>query len=286
MQIKSNIWKHETSTGVLFIKKYENLAVADKVKYIHQQLEQIQFPYVIPIKKSKEPELLVQKWLKNSVSADFSNAQHRKSSLKILKALHETCNVIDWKSNYLISRQHLLRKWSARLEKFLLNERDLLPYLQHSYHDITLFAKRVLNQIRKQKLEKSAKLTLLHGDVVHHNFLVCDDGNMKLIDFDLATIGDPAEELILWMHRALPNVDYDVRFLINENPYLKEIGLRKIHCLQYPNELLREWLFVLQLGELEREAFLDYLMPFTEKALRHWPDLVKETEKIQSSSNF
>lgn len=283
MQIKSNIWKHETSNDILFIKKYENLAIADKVKFIHKQLEKIQFPYVIPLKKSKEPDLLVQRWQKNSLSADFSNAQHRKASLNILKSLHETGEVIDWRSNYLIPRQHLLQKWHARLEKFLLNERDLVPYLQHSYYDITLFAKRVLNQIRKQKVEKNRKLTLLHGDVVHHNFLICDDDIMRLIDFDLATIGDPAEELILWMHRALPNVEYDVRYLINENPYIQEICLPKIYYLQYPNELLREWLFVLQLGEMEREAFLDYLMPFTEKALRHWPDLVAETEKIKSS---
>lgn len=55
MQIKNNIWKHETSKGTLFIKKYENSSVAQKVKLIHQQLEAIKFPYVIPLKKAGNP---------------------------------------------------------------------------------------------------------------------------------------------------------------------------------------------------------------------------------------
>lgn len=281
MQIKNNIWKHETSKGTLFIKKYENTSVAQKVKLIHQQLEAIKFPYVIPLKKSREPDLLVQLWQPNSMSADFSNKNQRKQALKILKSLHETGDKIDWKSHLVIPKQNLFQKWNARLEKFLLNEEELRPFLHHAYYDITLYANRVLKQMRKQKQKVSGKLTLLHGDVVHHNFLVCEDKTMKLIDFDLAVVGDSAEEMILWMHRALPTINYDLKSLLNEHPFLYDLCLQKIYYLQYPNELLREWLYVLQLGDYDKEAFLDYLMPFTEKALRHWPDLINEIENLQ-----
>lgn len=285
MQIKNNIWKHETSKGTLFIKKYDNSSVADKVKLIHQQLEAIKFPYVIPLKKSKEPDLLVQLWQPNSMSADFSNGFQRKQAIKILKSLHETCDKVDWKSYPGIPRQNLFQKWNARLERFLLNEAELRPYLQHAYYDITLFASRVLKQMRKQKQKVTGKLTLLHGDVVHHNFLVCEDQTMKLIDFDLAVLGDSAEEMILWMHRALPTMEYDLHQLITEEPFLYELCSQKIYYLQYPNELLREWLYILQLGDYDKEAFLEYLMPFTENALRHWPDLISETEKLQKKIN-
>jgi len=283
MQIKNNIWKQETSKGTLFIKKYDSSTSAEKVKFIHRQLELIEFPYVIPLIKSKEPDLLIQKWQKHSSSADFSKAKHRKDALHILKSLHDTGNVIDWKSNYIIPRQHLYQKWNARLERFLNNEQELVPYLQHAFYDITLYANNVLKQMRKQQNDRAKKrVTLLHGDVVHHNFLVLNDGSMKLIDFDLGVIGDPSEELILWMHRVLPTINYDLKLLMKENPYLMQNCLPKLHYLQYPNELLREWLFVLHLGEIEREAFLDYLMPFTEKALRHWPALMSEIEILQS----
>ncbi|MFP3916432.1 phosphotransferase [Lysinibacillus telephonicus] len=281
MQIKNNIWKHETSKGTLFIKKYENSSVAQKVKLIHQQLEAIKFPYVIPLKKSREPDLLVQLWQPNSMSADFSNINQRKQALKILKSLHETGDKIDWKSHLVIPKQNLFHKWNARLEKFILNEEELRPFLHHAYYDITLFASKVLKQMRRQKQKVSGKLTLLHGDVVHHNFLVCEDKTMKLIDFDLAVVGDSAEEMILWMHRALPTINYDLKSLLNEHPFLYDLCLQKIYYLQYPNELLREWLYVLQLGDYDKEAFLDYLMPFTEKALRHWPDLINEIEILQ-----
>ncbi|MFL0506647.1 phosphotransferase family protein [Ureibacillus sp. 179-F W5.1 NHS] len=283
MQIKNNIWKQETSNGTLFIKKYENVSVAEKVKSIHKQLDSIKFPYVIPLVKSKEKDLVIQLWQNNSYSADFSNADQRKQSYKILKALHDTGNVIDWKSQVIFPRQHLYQKWNARYERFLINEKELIPYLQHTYYDITLFASRVLKQMRRKRHKVNGKLTLLHGDVVHHNFLICEDKKMKLIDFDLAVVGDSAEEMILWMHRVLPTMDYDLKKLFKEIPYLHQLCLPKINYLQYPNELLREWLYVLQLGKYERDAFLDYLMPFTEKALRHWPDLIIETEKLHSN---
>ena len=281
MQLKNNIWKQETSKGTLFIKKYENQAIADKVKFIHKQLESIRFPYVIPLVKSKESDLIVQMWQNNSNSADFSIYDHRQQSLTILEALHRTNKIINWKNQTTIPRQNLQQKWNARLERFILHENELRPYLQHGFDDIVKFSERVLKQMRRKQFS-NGKMALLHGDVVHHNFLICNEKEMKLIDFDLAVLGDPAEELVLWMHRVLPTVEYDLSSLLKENTYLANGCLKKLNYLQYPNELLREWLYFLQLGNYEREAFLEYLMPFTKNALSHWPQLVQEIEKIQS----
>src|SRR5690606_41006573 len=200
--------------------------------------------------------------------------------VKILKALHETNKQIEW-SHYPVIPQHkLIQKWNARLERFLFQENELVRYLSHHYYDIVLYANKALKKIQQNPGPTPKKLTLLHGDVVHHNFLITRDG-MKIIDFDLSVVGDPADELILWLHRALPTVNYDLQKLLNENQYLKDTCLRKLHYLQYPNELLREWLYILQLGDIEKEAFLDYIMPFTENALRHWPLLIAKSERIR-----
>lgn len=279
MQIKNNIWKQETPNETLFIKKYENDMIAEKVKFIHDQLEEIEFPYVIPLKKTNDPNLVVQSWQHRSYSSDFSDKSNRKQSVKILKALHETNHDIYWQNNPIIPKQNLFNKWTVRLERFLSYEKELVPYLQDAYYEIVLYAEKTLRKMRKKGEKKPSNLTLLHGDVVHHNFLITREG-MKLIDFDLSVVGDPADELILWLHRALPTVNYDLIEILNENQYLLENCHQKIHYLQYPNELLREWLYILQLGDLEREAFLDYIMPFTERALRHWPELIAKTEKI------
>lgn len=280
MQIKNNIWKQHSGNETLFIKKYDQIHVFEKVALIHEKLEKIRFPYIIPLKRSKEPYLLVQSWQKNSYSADFSKVKHRKKAVKILKALHETNKHVDWHLYSEIPKQKLIQKWQARLERFLMQEKELVKYLRHHYYDIVLYANKALEKIQQKPGTGPKTLTLLHGDVVHHNFLITKDG-MKLIDFDLAVVGDPAEEMILWMHRALPNMDYDLERLLLEQKYLREICLAKLHYLQYPNELLREWQYVLHLGDHEKDVFLEYIMPFTEKALRHWPDLMSATEKIQ-----
>lgn len=277
MKVKNNIWKKHTPQGTLFIKKYDNETVAEKVKLIHHELENIQFPYIIPVVKTKGANIFIQPWQHSSSSADYSLKEDRKDSLKILKTLHETNKFIDWKQFEIIPRQNLFHKWSSRLEKFLFFENELYPYLEDAIYDITLYASNVLRKMDKKNRFDG---TLLHGDVVHHNFLNCNDG-MKIIDFDLAVIGDSAEELLLWIHRVLPQVEYNLQFLLNENPILYNRCLQKLHYLKYPNELLREWLYAIHLTDDEQEEFFDYLIPFTEEALYYWPDLIAEIDRIQ-----
>lgn len=278
MKVKNNIWKKNTPQGTLFIKKYENESVVEKVKCIHENLEAIQFPYVIPLIKTMGSNVLIQPWQHSSRSADYNIEEERKLSLEILNALHETNKFIDWKKLKIIPKQNLFYKWSSRIEKFLFFENELYPFLDDSIYEITLYASRVL---RKMKNQKTNNFTLLHGDVVHHNFLICEKG-MKIIDFDLAAVGDAAEELILWMHRVLPHVNYDLEYLLNENPILYDRCISKLHYLKYPNELLREWLYAVHLTDEEQEEFLDYLIPFTEEALNCWPDFLAEIDRIQS----
>ena len=103
--------------------------------------------------------------------------------------------------------------------------------------------------------------------------------NPVLIDFDLACLGDPAEEVILWMHRVLPHVNYNVYDLLNEQPYT-EIVHQKIGYLLYPNELLREWLYLLQVNDEQREQLLQYVRPFTSRSLQMWPTLVQQVNRI------
>lgn len=277
MKLKNNIWKKQTPQGTLFIKKYENEAVAEKVKFIHESLEKIHFPYVIPTVKTSVSNVLIQPWLESIRSADYNIREDRRQSLKILKSLHDTGKKINWKRYAIIPKQDLFQKWNNRIEKFLFYENELSPFLDDSIYDIMLYATNVL---RKMKKHPPQNLTLLHGDVVHHNFLICEDG-MKIIDFDLAAVGDASEELILWMHRVLPHVNYDLEFLLNENPILYNRCLPKLHYLKYPNELLREWLYIVQIEEHEKEEFLDYLLPFTQEALDCWPDFVAEVDRIQ-----
>ena len=37
------------------------------------------------------------------------------------------------------------------------------------------------------------------------------DGFIRFIDFDLACTGPAGTEIALWIHRVLPQIDYDIR---------------------------------------------------------------------------
>ena len=115
-------------------------------------------------------------------------------------------------------------------------------------------------------------ITILHGDVVHHNFL-SNEKTYKIIDFDLAVIGPKEMEDILWMHRVLPSIDYDIYLLLSEFPQLEEVVLKHKEALMYPNELYREWIYAYALPLERKQKFIDQLIPYTNKALTAWPKL-------------
>ena len=124
--------------------------------------------------------------------------------------------------------------------------------------------------------------TLLHGDVVHHNILRDRDGIIRFIDFDLASTGPAGTEIALWIHRVLPQIEYDIEFLLNEQPSLQKLDNSSKSLLLFPNELLREWLHFFTLSEKSREKQAKKLIPFTKSALSHWPELWYNVERMKN----
>ncbi|MFF5996867.1 aminoglycoside phosphotransferase family protein [Lysinibacillus sp. KU-BSD001] len=270
MQLKENCWRYDTEKGAFFVKYYDDAFIADKVRFIHKKLMKNHFPYIAPITSQKSTPYIVHQWV-HGRPANYEKTEDRTKSLEMLKALHET-NVL-WK-DALLPRQDLLKKWEVRFARFKNNEKELLPLMGKDFYTISNMTEQAL---RKIEASKTSKFTLLHGDVVHHNFLLGDQP--AIIDFDLACLGDPADEVILWMHRVLPHVNYDIYALLNEQPYA-EITRQKRNYLLYPNELLREWLYLLQVNEAQKEQLLQYVRPFTNQALQMWPVLRKQIDKM------
>lgn len=223
----------------------------------------------------------MQPWQDGSRVADFVHKKDRTNALQLLKQLHETGERVDWKGSKLLPESRQLLKWRLRLTRFQEGLPTLAYYLpKNLLRQILSYGERALLEIKKAEIDlPKEKVTLLHGDVVHHNFLVCADGRMCLIDFDLAQKGEAGDELILWLHRVLPNMNYNLLDLMDEQAHLQTIPTEKLHRLKFPNELLREWLHVLTLNEEQRDVFLDYLLPFTETALTSWPDLWYDSER-------
>lgn len=277
MQLKRNCWKWETTSGNYFVKFYDELYNAQRVKMIYEKLKNIDFPFIAPVRSNSAPHYIVQHWL-DGRQAQYEHYEDRQQVLDMIQCLHETNSIVNW-SEEMIPVHNLHHKWTIRFERFLANEEKLLPLLKEQYYSIVSLTELALKKMRKVKGKKE-KRTLLHGDVVHHNFLLSD--TPKMIDFDLANLGEPSDEVILWLHRVLPNVDYDLSLLLKQHPYT-HIAKSKLDYLLYPNELLREWLYILQVDDKQKNTLLEYLYPLTNQTFAKYPYLRKQIEAEKQS---
>lgn len=273
-KIKPNVWHCQSEKEEVVVKKYDNPMVAKKVKVIHESLADMQFPHTISKVKLEDKNILIQPWIKNARAFNYQYKSDRTNSLAILQKLHQTGDKVDWsKEDYLLPIYDLKLKWQERLQKFILHYAQVSVYLgTDNCNQLILYAQEALSEFKKIEPLKSKK-TLLHGDIVHHNFLRDLQENNILIDFDLASYGHPEEELIMWMHRVLPNLNYNLKALLNEQPSLKGIPETYLQTLRFPNELLREWMYVKTVTNERQQAFVEELIRFTEEALSSWPKL-------------
>ena len=275
--IKENCWKWDSSKGPYFMKYYEDLYVAQKVKIIHTTLEKLQFPYHVRAETNDDAHILKQRWFEGE-SADYRKLEDQKLALEVLQALHETRFEIDWYTQDLLPYYHLKEKWIQRLARFIEHEIPLIELLQENYKKIVWMAENALRNMENSTLSKQTR-TLIHGDVVHHNFMIGDDG-IKLVDFDLAAVGEYTDELILWLHRVLPNVSYDLKGLMDQHPYLQQ-AKHKLHYLRFPNEIMREALFYLKCNTRQQEACYPFIQSLVRETIAYEHQLNSMIDRLQ-----
>lgn len=279
-KIKQNVWKMESDGAVYSVKKYTSLAQAVKVRHVHQVLSTHGFPHIVPVLEKEDPLLFIQPWLEGARAVNFKRRMDRLDSFKALQALHDTKSHIDWSTVSCLPYYHMLEKWDVRFAKFLeLREvcEQFLPF--HMIEELLAYSEEALKVCKKQQPSVSS-LTLLHGDVVHHNILRDNCGQIRFIDFDLACLGTAEDERVLWIHRVLPQISYNAVFLMGEHPDLLTLSNQSLAKLLFPNEILREWLHLLSLPASQRQRMVNKLLQFTETALSHWPKLWYDVERM------
>ncbi|MBD7908368.1 phosphotransferase [Sporosarcina gallistercoris] len=285
-RIKENVWRIEEDGIDYSVKRYSDVRDAIKIRKIHELLQIVGFPFCASVTSKGNAHIVVQPWIMDASPVDFTKQSDRRASLTALEALHETESVVDWKSLPYLKTYSLLEKWSWRLERFRNNRQTIASYLGDDACDlIEWYSEQALECLRTVPARESPH-TLLHGDVVHHNLLKTRDGNVMLIDFDLACTGHPDVEIALWLHRVLPKVDYNARQLFDEEPRLQVLGQQSIAMLQYPNEVLREWSYLTTLPEERQRILAQQLIPFTELALMRWPDLCRFSNDLLEHNHY
>jgi aminoglycoside phosphotransferase len=278
-KVKKNVWKVVEEDSAYSLKRYMTRSTAVKVEYVHRQLHAIRFPHIVPIIPTEDPLLIMQPWIEGTKPVNFRRRADRTDSLLALQALHRTKEHIDWDASPYLHRYQLLEKWRDRLDRFIDNRVALENFIPGQMIDeIIMYGENALPIVKKSS-RKVSDYTLLHGDVVHHNILRDGNGLVRFIDFDLACTGPQGTELALWMHRVLPNVFYNLEFLLSEQSSLNDLDDASKSMLLYPNELLREWLHLLDMPKAKQESLVRKLIPFTEYALSSWPKLWYDIER-------
>ena len=279
-KIKKNVWKMESAGSVFSVKKYASLAQAVKVRQVHQLLSTHHFPHIVPILDKSDMLLIMQPWLEDAKAVNFKRRIDRIDSFRALQALHETKYTVDWQSVSCLPHYHMLEKWEVRLARFEEVRELSESFLPSATVDRLLAYGRDALNIAKKESPPVLSLTLLHGDVVHHNILRDASGIIRFIDFDLACLGTEEDERVLWMHRVLPQISYNPTFLMGEHPALQTLSNQSLAKLLYPNEVLREWLHLLALPPAQQQRMAGKLLHFTDTALSHWPKLWYDVERM------
>ena len=281
-KIKDNVWKIEKDGNRFSVKRYYSSSTAVKVKHIHDVLESVSFPHIVPVVPTEDSLTLIQPWLDGVRTINFKKRADRMDSLAALHELHETKNQVDWAASVFLHPYPLIEKWEERINRFRKISESCATYIGSSSVDEILFYAVNALTIVKKTYRDHLDGTLLHGDVVHHNILRDQDGIVRFIDFDLASTGPAGTEIALWIHRVLPQIEYDIEFLLNEQPSLQKLDDSSKSLLLFPNELLREWLHFFTLSPMGREKQVKNLIPFTESALSHWPKLWYNVERMKN----
>jgi len=272
-EVKPHVWRIEEDGQMFSVKRYKNQATAEKVRKLHDQLLAVRFPYIAPLSEKGTGHLVIQTWLTDTSPVNFADPDERRASLNTLDALHATRDVIDWGAVGYLPRFRLLNKWENRLQRFRHNELLVKSYIGSRAFDLfQTYGEQALEVLRAVGPD-TGPMTVLHGDVVHHNLLAAEDGTVYLIDFDLAAAGSPSIEVALWMHRVLPHVDYDAAALCRELPRLGRLSDEGIAMLTYPNEVLREWNYFTSLPDAGRRRIAAHLTRYSEQALESWQSL-------------
>ncbi|WP_160117619.1 phosphotransferase [Filibacter tadaridae] len=256
------------------------MATAMKVQSIHNALSSVSYPNIVPVESAEDDLIFIQPWLEGSKAVNFKKRADRTDSLAALHALHDTKERIDWHTSTYLHPYPLLAKWEERIVRFREIMGACEVYIgKGRVEEIMFYALHAFSLVKKN-YKDSLDGTLLHGDVVHHNILRGPDGLIRFIDFDLASTGPAGTEIALWIHRVLPQIEYDIEFLMDEQPSLKKLDLSSSTLLLFPNELLREWLHFFTLSATSKEKQAKLLIPFTESALLHWPKLWYDVERL------
>lgn len=252
-QVRSNIFFVETEKNAYMVKGYSSNQKLKLQEAFCTTLrnEGFQHSYLFLQEPLKEPLFFEGKYFgcmeylqASDKSFSFQSFKNRMDGLMLLEEFHQITALIAPRYKTLISKYDLQEKWNERLSLFSKNTYYLRFFLKEPFiNEMMNWAEWSLNGIKENEefFLKQPSL-ILHGDVAHHNFLRGKSGELKLIDFDLISLGPGCLDILQYSNRILPSLDWSFDFLANHKPIQKYLDEKAfLYALAYPTDILREW---------------------------------------------
>lgn len=171
-------------------------------------------------------------------------------------------------------RPYLLLEWCNGVSVSQAAKALREPWMDASALSLVRLAFRVL-----KAYELLHRKRIVHGDVHPRNILVTEDGCVKLIDFGLASIADPPEELVPPQRGGIGyyyEPEYAIARESNQSPPApSELGE------QYSLAALLYFLFTgahyinfkLEKKFSTRQIIDESMIPFTQRGIESWPEI-------------
>ena len=138
-KIKDNVWKLEKDGECFSVKQYHSSSTAVKVRHIHDVLESVSFPHIVPVVPTEDHLTFIQPWLDGVRPVNFKKRADRTDSLAALHELHETKSHVDWPASVYLHPYPLVVKWEERIIRFRNISEDCERYIGKGHVEEILF---------------------------------------------------------------------------------------------------------------------------------------------------
>lgn len=251
--IRPSVFYVETKSACLILKGYRSFGRLRLQETFTATLKSEGFNHSYSFLKPPGKDVLVFEdlylgcieYLKPDVlQFSYGTQTERQEALKLISQYHTVTKKIVNRYKTIIPPSKEELKWRDRTFHFIQNLTTLRYFLKEEIiMEMINWANWSLEGLEKySSTYANETLTILHGDLAHHNFLRDRVGQLKLIDFDLISIGSPKWDFLQFANRILPFLGWSINRLSKYEQMHKYLGESAfLHALAFPADIFREW---------------------------------------------
>jgi Phosphotransferase enzyme family len=250
IKLRSNVYIIYTNEGIFLLKGFSSKEKLELQKafttYLFENGFHETYKFREDLKSFSYKGLtysLIEYLSPRSRKFSYKKETDRSEGLILLSKFHEAGKGFTSPIEKSLPKLRQKAKWEERIKVF----EQFIPSVQTFVSDSIIssyieWGRWSLDGLAKYNgFLKKEEITVLHGDVAHHNFLRKKNGALSIIDFDLISFGPPILDILQYANRILPYL-HDFEEVWNY-PQIEKYKTNPafLYALAYPADIFREW---------------------------------------------